>query len=185
MTTEDSPNCIQRFKFNVTALINCISDIMHECHALKLTDVDPEIIKIAGDILSGVDDNVVIENFIIRSHHTWNDILPREETFFFKNCSTIFEEIPKLHIDTFVKLFSNDNDQGKSAVSDDDKRYIWDLVHGMVRLSIKHIHERRCPAMRITTEGQPETRVYLKDYMKNIKIQPHAKNWNIALIWPA
>lgn len=173
----------ERFYTNMNDLINLIQDLVLSYNSgdnnndnnKKKIDIDPLVIQLIKKFLESYNKKELIKSFIDNSYQYWDQILNHEEKFFTENFNNIFDFSSYIkEVDAFKILF-------ESEITVDDKNIIWDYFKSFIKISIKYIHNKRSPKIKIiNAEKFP---IYTKNEFPKVKLQFYARKENIVLEW--
>jgi len=173
------PSHEERFKINASDLANLIKELILDCKDEGITDINPMLVDLASEFIKAYDDKKLISSFIEKSKDYWIQIYNRDETFFYENVSSVFGELPLNQINAFKILFNNN--QKNNVITDEDKEDIWSYFDSFIKISIKYIHDVRCPT--IVYKDNKMKKVYKNKIFPSIPLSKYAKLWNIELLW--
>ena len=188
----------ERYKDNLLALCDVTKEIIVHIQKQGIkTRLQPSIIDFGSSIIESSSPESIIDGFIKRSHeycvkykiedgsdphpYVWEKIRNKEEDFLLNNLNTLFGELSKDTVILFAELFSITDSKGKLAVSSEKKEDMWSLLHGMVRICINYIHEKRKPG-EIEKEINGEiikTKGYTVTFYSDIKVKALTEKWNM------
>ena len=119
----------------------------------------------------------LIQGFITNSYKTWDKILIKEEAHFVANVQALFGNIEsaKQYLEILVDIITRLNPQGQPYLTATRRAEMWDIVHGLVKMSIKYMHLKSGPVMG------PEGMGYTVDFMPNYDFETAATQWNVVL----
>lgn len=146
-----------------------------------------------------------IEGFISKSANYWDEIHKRNKQFLVENADVLFAELSdyKAQIQAMSNLFAMKRTVNVSqpdgttrtveqyVIPDETLDSIWDILHSMVRISIRHIHERRKPVLveveaDETVDGKPKKVTkkvprYSVEYFPEISIKKNVQLWEVKM----
>lgn len=167
----------ERFAENTTVMVDLVHHTVTIAQQRGLNSIHPDLVKLAGIVMSKYDKHELIQGFIEKSHEEcWDMIKIRDVTFFTKNASAIFKHLPTDKVDLFRDLFVKKDANGNSYISAETEKNLWDLFTSMIKISIKYIHKNRSPTT--TSDGK---KVYKSSFFDEVDIAKHAKNFNLTL----
>jgi hypothetical protein len=182
----------QRYKDNLLALCELNRDIIVDINNKGIkTSLHPTMISIGMSILEQSDAENIIKGFIHRSHEyslampnennnndnklyhpiIWERIRNKDENFLLNNSDSIFGEMSKENIAYFKEIFTLKDHNGNLAIVNKQKEQMWSIIHGMVKICIKYIHEKREPNV--------ETKKYTLPFYDTISISKLTKKWEL------
>ena len=124
----------ERFQINIAELTELIQELITDCSERGLTDINPELIGLAKEIITSLDNDIIISSFIKKSHTYWDAIHQKNEEFFINDCKQVFNTLPSDQVDSFSVLFSSRDDEGNPIITGEDKDIIWDYFHSLVKI---------------------------------------------------
>jgi len=140
----NTPSEEQRFAENINGLIQLVYEIIKDISGKGYQLVNPELVKLAGALISKFDPKVVLDAFINYSHEHWDQIKERNRQFFVDHADQIFRDLPiGDNLQTFKKLFALKDPSGSYVVDGDDLDCMWDFFDGNVKIAVKYIHRER------------------------------------------
>lgn len=169
-----------RFKGNISGLVEFIHELISQCADDGKTEIDPSVIHLAAGFVDSYDSDVLIKHFIERSYKYWTNILDREEKFFRENCADVFVDLPMKEVNAFSDLFKT---EGDPIICQDDKDCIWEYFDSFIKISIKYVHRERGPKMRDLGKGKGPQRVYSKNVFATVDLRPYVKRLSVQLEW--
>lgn len=111
-----------------------------------------------------------IEGFILKSYPHWKKIIERDSAYFLNLFDNIFTNVP-YGKDELKNLFIFKKLDGSSFVSDEEIGVIWNRLHSMIKISIKHIMEHNATTQ--TTSLKDKSVNSKEDIYKDIDITPY------------
>lgn len=132
---------------------------------------------------------LMIEKFIIKSSAYWPQIKDKDVKFLIENASVLFAELPEQYIKGFCQLFDMSDKQGNPMVSEDRISEIWDFLHAMIRISIRHIHETRRPKeVEVISKDDNGENVkskvvqYTQEYFPTLSVRNLVETWQVKIV---
>ena len=169
------PSHEERFHLNVIDLSNLIHELISLCYEKGYTDLNPNIVKLASNIVERLDKNRLLENFIQYTNEYWEQISKRDSEFFMENANKVFCDLPIDKVNAFQVLFTARDNNGQPIIGKDDEDAIWDYFDSLIRICIKYIYEKREPFFKDGVE------TYKNKYYKDIPLKKYAKHWKVDL----
>ena len=170
----------ERFAKNTTILAQAVHEGVKRLYDSGYKTINPSMVEMAITMISSFDKNYLIQGFIENSHkHCWDNIKVKDEKFFVENAKDIFKYLPMDEINMFKDVFTTTDANGNSVVSRSLKNQIWDLLHAMVKISIKYIHKNRSPYSYLTDNGPQNA--YGHSFFDEVDISHHANLWEVTL----
>lgn len=158
-----------KFKKNLCILIELFQEIIIYVKSKNYkTDVNANIFELVKFKLNTMNELSLIESFISKSYYYWDMIKENNELFLIENSDVLFEGLPSEYITLFTDILKT-----KDLIDEEIKNNIWEILHGLVVNSIKHVHVQR--------NYNIETKTYTVLYAKDIKLKNTAKIWNVDL----
>ncbi len=170
------------FHETVIALSQLTSELIGTAKKEGYNDKDglSLLVTTASTLLVQFDPIKLIESFIRLAHDQyWNQINSKDEDFFKNNATVLFKNLPIGGINPF-ELLTLKNKKGEYYICKDDRDAIWEYFFSLVRLSIKYVHYKRQPIIRILENGDKKP-VYGKKEFIDVKLEKHAKLWGVPL----
>lgn len=179
------PSNEERFKENLIDLMQYIHTICSHFYKLKKTEIQPFAIEMSIAFAKGYDNTKLIDNYVSICNKYWDNIKDREESFFRDNGKSIFGPLPFDEVDKYVDMFSklfDEEEDGVKILTPKHKNAVWAFHDSFVRIAIKHVHEQRCPKVKVVNgEKIP---IYTKKYCEELKQEDflkHAQKWEVEL----
>lgn len=172
----------ERFKNTVIDLAGFCEEMLESLRTRKYKVLNPANLKILSMFLISMEDELLIDTFIKKSHNYWKQIKTRDEDFFINHSTDIFE-IPADQAEMFIDLFTLKDPKNNYAVSKDDRDGIWEYFESLVKISINYIHETRGPII-VPNEKDASIKEpkYLRTFMNSeINLRKTSKEWGIEL----
>lgn len=173
------PSEEDRFMSNASELTLFVHGLVKEVYNQGYQIVNPQLVEIAGHILNGFNKSDVIVSFITYSYPHWNSIRNKNKNFFVENAGKVFGDLPVSNVDAFKDLFIITDRDGNPVVSDENVEILWDFFHALVKISIKYIHRKRSPKLRV--EAMKTICEYDNNYFSEIELTKHAELWEVRL----
>lgn len=193
METANTPQ--DKFYNNLVCVIETVREVVKDCRKLKLTTLTPEIIDIGleslGNIHKGKQNEYnsdqkpnerLITHFVEKIYEHWDSIFDKDDKFFEENANKVFEGAPTDQINAFSVIYKAEDKVGKRVLVEEDDKYIWDCFHAMVKQSIRFVHEKREPVIRVDDKGTP-VKTYQNDFANYVDVPKSSKKWNVKLEW--
>jgi hypothetical protein len=173
----------ERFSLNTGILIDAVKNCLEELYDRNLTTINPNTISIIQAILTTMDKHFLIKEFISNSHEFfWEKIKNRDESFFIENANEIFKKLPIDKINIFKDLFTQKDENGDFIISVKTKNEIWHLFDTLIKISIKYIHKNRKP--KKVKKGNLFYNNYEREFMNEVILEKHIKDWNVNVEFP-
>jgi hypothetical protein len=171
----------ERFYKNILIMAEAIHDCVTKLFDKGYKTVDPNVVSLAVEVIGVFDRHFLIQGYIKNSHSVcWDYIHKRDEVFFVKNSSDVFQYLPMDKINLFKDLFLTKDEQGNSVVPQELKDQLWNLLSAMTKISIKYIHNRRGPYLKKLGDGTLVP-AYKQDFFEDIDVKKHANTWGVVL----
>lgn len=157
-----------RFQNNTIILGNVIMDTMMKLHNKGYKEIDLNIVNTANQMVKLIDKKYLIDSFIEKTHKTcWDRVKQRDELFFVDNINNIYSYLPMEKVEFFKKIFSSNDEKGNPIVPMDFRNKVWEIMEGMIKISIKYVHRER--------KLNP-------GFLSQVDLDYHKNKWNVALI---
>ena len=131
----------------------------------------------------------MIETFISKSVTYWDQIKNKDMNFLLENSSVLFMEFPQQYVTNFCKIFKMADTDGKSLISENYIDEIWDFLHAMVRICIRHIHETRNPKeVEVVSKSDDGVSVktkmiqYTVEYFPSLSVRKLVETWKVKMV---
>ena len=189
----------QRYKDNVLNLCDLTKEIIVDIQSKGIkTKLQPALIDVGIMILENTSAEQMVEKFISSSHdycveykienndphpYIWEKIRHKEEKFLLENINTILGEMSEDMLQSFTELFVLKDKKNKSVINPKHKEEMWKLIHGMVCITIRYIHEKRKPGdIEKEVDGKiVKSRGYTVAFYSDIKIKSLAQKWELNI----
>ena len=114
--------------------------------------------------------------------HIWERLKDKDRKFLLDNMSVIFGDEYADKIDMFLEFIETKDKNGKLIVNEDQEEEMWDIIHGMIRIVIGYIHERREPGeIEKEVNGKViKTQGYTKKYFSDFSIKKLSERWGLT-----
>jgi hypothetical protein len=170
----------ERLSDNIVGLVQLCRDIVADANAMGYHSIDPTMLDVGAKILSKLDKKDIINRFISTSSPYWEQIRLKDEDFFKRNMSSIFEGLPAGHINSISKLFSAvDSTTGQPIIGEEDREGVWEFLISMVKICIKYIHQNRQPIL-YNVDGNLKP-FYKSEFYMEVPLEKHASRYNVKL----
>lgn len=166
----------QRFQDNVNAVCEISENIEKVARARGIDLASPMMISLTKEIIKVMPQETLVNMFIKHSYTLWSKIHAREESFFKTN---FFPELPFVS-QVLSKVLSDEYDP--PIISPELKDELWRIFGGLVRISIRFIHEKRGPTLAEVAPGQWIPK-YEREYLPQVVVEAAAKEWGVKLIF--
>lgn len=176
-----SPGEVERFSVNIEILIDALIDANDTIQETREGIVNPELVSMALGFIKKCDGKYLIDQFIKNSEKFWDQIYDRSEIFFIKEAGTIFGNLP-IKATFFKDLIECTDENGENIITDETKTEIWDILHSLVKISIRYIHKGRNPYSYLS-DGEYEN-AYDKEFFDSVDLGHHADVWDLDLDFP-
>lgn len=200
-TTTPSP--AKRFHANLLDLCDLIIETVRWVRDQGITtSLNPDTLAIVKIVVGTWKPDETTESFISKSYNYWEQIRHRDKRFLIENAGVLFAELPGDTVKAFSELI---NMQRQTSVLKEGKLVtvledvipaetltsIWELVHSMVRISIRYIHEKRAPTVVVmevekvidgVKKSVKESSLrYTVECFGTISIRKQVELWNVTL----
>lgn len=170
----------EKFQNNLLELIDLVKETVSWLNQNGYeTKVSPFTISLGKAFVSTWDPNETIHTFIERSYEHWDRVQHKEEEFLTSNAEILFSGVSKEHISSFTEIFRlKENVDGKevSVIPPETKDSIWEILHAMIRISIRHIHLTRKPELNDNSKM-----AYTVKYFPHISVRKNVEKWKVIL----
>lgn len=174
----------ERFAKNAGVMVSAVHECVEKLFNAGYKTIDPQIVALAGGLMSSFDKHYLIQGFIENSHEKcWDSIKERSESFFVENASDVFKYLPMDKVNLFKDLFTTKDPQGHSVISQSLKDQLWKLFEAMVKISIKYIHKHRQPYSYATQQGI--VNAYRSSFFDEVDLIRHGRVWEVKLEFPS
>jgi hypothetical protein len=136
----EMPTVQERFHNNVLLALRHIRTLMQTCKENGYSDVCPEYVGAGINVLSNWQDKGQLVDVFIRStEEDWEMLRQKDEEWFKSNMGKFLNMLPVTVIsqDTLRRMFED-----KNLITQDDRNYLWRILHSLVKLSVKHMYLR-------------------------------------------
>jgi len=146
--------------------------------SLRLEDspiITTELVDLGFSCIESLDKDELIMGFIDKTHSLWKEISQgRNLQAMLEKSFILFGDIGEDKINEIARLVTIQDSKGG-----EDVEQAWKLLEGLVKISIKYVHEQRGPMT--TKDGK---QMY-KDpvFMSNIDVEEFAKCYKMKLTW--
>ena len=179
MSNNEIPHEV-RLSDNVVGLIQLCRDTVSDAYEMGYRTIDPGLLDVAARIVGKWDKKDLINRFILKSCSYWEQIHTKDEEFFKKNMSSIFDGIPTINTDAISELFSAvDPKTQQPVVTDDDREGVWEFLISMVKICIKYIHQNRQPIL-YNVDGNLKP-FYKSEFFMEIPLEKYASRFGVKL----
>jgi hypothetical protein len=173
----------ERFAKNAGVMAAAVHECVQKLFNAGYKTIDPEVVALAGSLISSFDKHYLIQGFIENSYEKcWDSIKARSESFFVENASDVFKYLPMDQVNLFKDLYTIKDPQGHSVISQSLKDQLWKLFDAMVKIAIKYIHKHRQPYSYGT--AQNVVNAYKASFFDEVDIARHARAWEVKLEFP-
>lgn len=128
----------QKFHSNVVNLCKVIRTSVMEAKEAGISIIDPLMLGFGISYIEQMSPKSLIETFIRQSFPHWEKIRSRDEKFFLEHASSLFNlgqfDVGKV----FRMMMTSSYPDGVMVVPSGTRDFIWRLLTGMVKLSIKY-----------------------------------------------
>lgn len=156
-----------RFRSNVDALVSFVADAIRELEKHGKNFISIAKLNFTAGLINEFKDDFLIEGFIEKSYeNSWEIIRTKNEEAFISKAAKIFSFLPSKETDIFIDLFTATTSSGERIIKQEMKDSIWQVLHGMIRISMKYVNIRR--------KDNPK-------YFKYIDLETESKKWNLVL----
>lgn len=185
---EESLTLEAKFLINSVSVVETFVKIIELIKADgKNPGVNPAILNMGKSFMSKHSPISAIEAFINRTHDKWPEVHKNNLDFLreyimesvfeeFEIAKTLLGGLPDLLdmviIEEKLATFGNRED------IEEELDYVWDLLHGSVKLSIKYIDKKRCPVMVEQADGTMK-RKYTAKAFSDISVKKEKELWKI------
>lgn len=166
----------QRFQDNVNAVCEISENIEKVARSRGIELASPLMISLTKEIIKVTPQETLVTMFVRHSHTFWASIFKRDESFFKTN---FFPELPFVS-QVLSKVLSDEYDP--PIISPELKDELWRIFGGLVRISIRFIHERRGPALKEVGDGQWVPK-YEREFLPQVQLESAAKEWGVKLVF--
>lgn len=172
----------ERLSSNIVDLTKLCYDIVYDARDKNFKTIDPTMIDVAARVLDQWDKTDLINRFITKSCHYWDQIRTKDEEFFKQNMASVFDGLPTANVNAVSQLFSMvDPQTNQRVVAVEDREAVWEFLISMVKICIKYIHQRREPTLyRVGGEFKP---FYKKEFFPEVPLEKHAQKFDVKLIF--
>jgi len=179
------PSHAARFHANLLGLIDDVKAIVSSLEDEKInTGLSPLTFDLARVVVGGWKAEDVIDGFVQRSTPYWEEIRSKNMDFLITHANTIFGDIKmESQVDAIKRLFSlKKTVEGKSVSAVPPKllESIWETLHGMVRISIRHIHAIRNPQPVVKADGTTVMEYLNPTYGSGISLRKEVERWGVT-----
>lgn len=178
-----------RFKKRVLILADLIYAIIHDLQNNGNKIADSNIVAAGKKYLEAIEEPILIQNFIRKTSKYWDDIHNKNEEFFSSHASSIFGDLPTDKVQNFNLIFTSKDSDGEFLVKPDERNDIWVHFAVLVKIAIKHIHDKREPYIKII-DGVATPKYRRQFYTKItdkcdlvVNLPHHAKIWKVELLF--
>jgi hypothetical protein len=132
------PTVQERFHNNVLLALGHIRTLMQKSKDKGYANVSPDYVSAGINVLSAWQDKgQLVDVFITSTEEDWEMLRQKDEEWFKGNMGKFLNMLPVSVIsqDTLRSMFED-----KALITQDDRAYLWRILHSLVKLSIKHMY---------------------------------------------
>lgn len=160
------PSPAHRFKNNTLALYDIVRDIVSDN-----SDIDPLILDLAGAIVEGRDEKVMVNNFLDHTYDHWDQIWDKEVAYFSefalnalrraneRNQKSVVGGIGVSHIEKIKHIIED-----PSLVNEETQEEIFKIMYGLVKISLQYVYETRQTSL---------------SYASHVDLKKEVERWNV------
>lgn len=165
----------ERFKNELLSLFQILREIIENANSNGIeTNLSPLKISFGSNLLSMIDSEDIIRQYIDRSNKDWNQIKERNIQLVKEKLPSFFSDTLKSYVEEVVQFIGNEKIVTPAIL---DK--LWCGIRDLTVIAIKHIHHKR--GMKLDESGKQIG--YANNYFPDISVRIsremfEIKDWN-------